>query len=257
MKDQLFAASKDYGISALGITRHESNTAIVCLFAYPSVPNENANLSLYTYGVDYHTVIGDILCAFGERFFPHDFSVHVDIGEPIDRKLAYNAGLGFYGKNGMLIHPQLGSFFFIGWIETSVFIPEDTPLSAKCLGCNACFHACPGNALSDAGLDTSKCSSAISQKKGKLSKEEEAILMKSGLCFGCDACQLVCPHNQHIETTYLPQFSENCISHLSLAEIMPLSNREFKEKYKDRAFSWRGKSVVLRNLEIISKETQE
>lgn len=257
MKEKIIACARSLGISDIGFTSYEGKTAIVCLFAYPCMPKPDANLSLYTYGKDYHAVIAEILTSLGKQTLPDDFSVHADIGPSVDRHLARLAGLGFYGKNGMLIHPKLGSFFFIGWIHTSISVSYDTPIEQTCLGCNQCYKACPGGALSEDSLDITRCASAISQKKGELTWEEKAILIKSNLIFGCDRCQTVCPHNRDIQTTYLPDFTENQIFRLSLAELSSMTNRTFSEKYKDRAFSWRGKGVLIRNLEIISNAKKE
>lgn len=257
MKETIIARARSLGISDIGFTSHEGKTAIVCLFAYPGTPKPDANLSLYTYGKDYHATITKVLTSLGNQTLPDDFSVHADIGPSVDRHLAYHAGLGFYGKNGMLIHKSLGSFFFIGWIHTSISVPLDAPINQICLGCNQCYRACPGGALSEKGLDITRCASAISQKKGVLTLEEEAILIKSHLIFGCDRCQTVCPHNRDIRAKYLPDFTEDQIVRLSFDDLLPLTNRTFSDKYKDRAFSWRGKGVLIRNLEIISNAKKE
>ena len=257
MKEKIIACAKSLGISDIGFTRYENKTAIVCLFAYPGTPVAHANLSLYTYGKDYHIVATERMTRLATACNLPDFSVHADIGPAVDQALAYRAGLGFYGKNGTLIHKALGSFFFIGWIETSFAVPFDAPLAESCKSCRKCFHACPGGALSEQGLDISRCASAISQKKGILSEEEAKILIKSNLIFGCDCCQSVCPHNQDIHTEYLSDFTENQIVRLDISELEAMSNRSFLLKYKDRAFSWRGKGVLIRNLEIIANAKKE
>ena len=208
--------------------------------------------SLYARGIDYHLVIREKLSAvsdFIQTLFPDaECEIFADIGPEVDRGLAYEAGLGFYGKNKMLINDDFGSYFFIGYILCDLDLSPDTPLEKTCLGCNRCITACPGGALGEE-FDINKCASHISQKKGDLSQSEIAILKKSGLIFGCDMCQRVCPHN-NITPNPLREFTEDLIHSLGIEDIEKLSNREFMKKYKNRAFSWRGKGVLERNIKI-------
>ena len=178
-----------YNIDAVGVTGAERyntlegtdfSSVIVALFPYFCGYDEDANLSIYTHGTDYHIVIKDILTAAAEELGLIGYAIHSDIGPEIERYLAVSAGLCFVGRNGMCINEKYGSYFFIGYI-----------------------------------------------------------------------CQRVCPHNKNAQTTPIAQFADGRIKSLSLADIEHLSNREFKEKYHDRAFAWRGKKVLERNLKII------
>ena len=148
----------------------------------------------------------------------------------------------------MLINDDFGSYFFIGYILCDLDLSPDTPLEKTCSGCNRCITVCPGGALGEE-FDINKCASHISQKKGDLTQSEIAILKKSGLIFGCDACQRVCPHN-NITPNPIKEFAEDLIHSLSIEDIEKLSNREFLKEYKNRAFSWRGKGVLERNINI-------
>ena len=69
--------------------------------------------------------------------------------------------------------------------------------------------------------------------------------------FGCDVCQDVCPHNKDIDTTQIKEFSQNIMTRLNEDEIYQISNKEFKRRYKNKAFSWRGRKIIERNLDII------
>lgn len=251
MKDKISEYIHSIGIEKCGVTSYNGKSAIVCLFPYFTGFNEG-NLSLYARSIDYHLLIKNklsMVCEFIRSLSSQaDCEIFADIGAEVDRQLAFNAGLGFYGKNGMLINDDFGSWFFIGYILCSLPLQPDSPLEKQCMGCNKCIESCAGGAL-DKGFDISRCASHISQKKGDLTESEIAILEKSGLIFGCDVCQRVCPHN-NITPKPMKEFTEDLIHSLFAEDIENLSNKEFMRKYKNRAFSWRGKNVVLRNLHI-------
>lgn len=252
MKNKITEFLHECGIEKCGVTHYDNKTAIVCLFPYFS-GYADGNLSLYARPYDYHSIIKEklsIVCDYIRTLSPDTkCEVFADTGPHVDRLLAYNAGLGFYGKNGMLINDDLGSFFFIGYILCDLKMEEDTPLSKTCIGCNKCIESCPGGALGE-DFKIDRCASHISQKKGDLAEHEIAILKKSKLIFGCDMCQRVCPHN-NITPRPMKEFTEDLIHSLSLSDIENLSNREFMKKYGERAFSWRGKGVLLRNINIL------
>lgn len=104
--------------------------------------------------------------------------------------------------------------------------------------------------------DFSKCLSEISQKKGDLTDTEKALLKKHKIVFGCDICQVVCPMNT-FEKTPIKEFYDNRISYLKREMFEGLSNKTFNEKYKNRAFSWKGKSLLLRNLMLFEEENNQ
>lgn len=255
MKTKIIEYALSLGITACGFASYGDKSAVVCLFPYYR-GKEEGNLSLYARSRDYHMIIREkleTLCCFIKSEFPDAVNeLFCDIGPEIDRRLAYEAGLGFYGKNHMLINEHLGSWFFIGYILCSLDLEPDTPLNKSCIGCSKCIESCPGKALGE-HFDIDKCASHISQKKGDLTESETAILKKSELIFGCDTCQLVCPHN-NITPQPMKEFTEDLIHSLSSNDIAGLSNKDFIKKYGDRAFSWRGKKVLERNLDILNKK---
>ena len=249
IKEQIKEFAKTLGIEKIGF----SKSSVVSLFPY-FVKGETGNVSMYARGVDYHRVGEDKLKKISEFLVTlgaEKTLIHVDKGGLNDRKAAFEAGLGFFGKNGMLINEEYGSYFFIGQVVHDLHIAADKPLEKSCLSCDACIKNCPGGALSDQGFQIEKCLSEISQKKGELTENEADLLKKNGLCWGCDVCQSVCPHNLGLETTAIPEFLTNRITELSTEDVGNLSNREFKNKYGDYAFSWRGKTVLERNLNIL------
>ena len=103
-------------------------------------------------------------------------------------------------------------------------------------------------------MNPKRCLSYITQKKGELEIEEEAILKKHKKVFGCDICQEVCPHYNNIMTTNIDRFKNDIITKIDNDEIDNISNKEFKRRYGNRAFSWRGKNIIKRNLDLVYKE---
>ena len=241
----------------LGTSLFTPKSAIVCLFPYYVEHKDPSNLSRYTWATDYHLVINEYLKKLIEKLqiinTDAQFSIHCDTSPLADRYMAYLAGLGFYGKNNCFISPKWGSYVVIGTILTTLELEPDTPLTQSCMGCNRCITACLGQCL---GLDEFKfdtCKSYLTQKKGELTSEEEHIIAKTPLVFGCDVCQEVCPHNKDISTTPIPEF-QSVEPYIDRDELDSLTNKEFKAKYGHRAFSWRGKKILMRNQEIIESK---
>lgn len=231
----------------------EVKSIIVCLFPYFS-DNTPHNISKYAHGIDYHTVIKHKLACIVDLLAENGFKaeIHADNSNLNDRYLAYKAGLGFIGENGFIINPVYGTYTFIGYVLTDCALPPDKPVNMSCIKCRQCIKSCPGQALSDNHMfDAEKCLSYITQKKGELSEHEENLIKESGSIWGCDVCQDVCPHNKNIKPTDFKEFSENLIHQLCVDENM--SNKEFRRTYGDRAFAWRGKSVLIRNINILKK----
>ena len=228
----------------------DAKTIIVFLTGY--LPHETPeNLSVYAAGKDYHAVCREIAEGIAQPVTQRgfDIKIQVDNGCLNERTAAKLAGLGIIGKNGFLINKKYGSYCFIACIITNCKIEKSKPLAGECLKCGLCESFCPGGALSGASFDESRCASYITQKKGVLTSEEKRILTKSKSAWGCDICQRVCPMNKNAEYTNIHAFSENLVLRLSHEDI---SGREFRRKYADRAFSWRGKGVIDRNLSILN-----
>ncbi len=249
LKKRIIKTAASLGIEEIGFCIHKGKSCITCLFPYYFKDEKDGNISMYARGRDYHLVAKNIL----EKIlspYTDNFEIFADIG-PLDNiYVAQKSGLGIIGKNGLLINERLGSYFFIGYALTDLSIAPDSPLTFSCLSCNLCIKECPGGALSENSFSIEKCASHISQKKGELKEEEISILKKSKLIFGCDICQKVCPMNKD-KGSCLSEFKKDRISTLKKEDLIHLSNREFIEKYGDRAFSWRGKNVLLRNLDLL------
>ncbi len=242
------------GIDRFGFCKAGDFYAVVMLFPYYSGKDENGNISVYTYSKDYHIIVKEYLkkvADFIKNSGNYKAEFYVDVSPFNDVELGFNAGLGVVGKNRLLINDKYGSLCFIGYVITDKPLDVSKPLESKCLDCNKCTDACPTGALKNG--DFTKCLSEITQKKGELTENEQQTILKNGSAFGCDVCQMVCPMN-NFNITPIEEFKIDLITRIKKSDFENLSNKEFKEKYGNRAFSWRGKNVLIRNLEILENQ---
>ena len=182
-----------------------ATTAIVVAMSYggrePSGP-----VARYARGDDYHDVMVDRLTALHVWLEEQlGRSVHgkpyVDTGPILERDLARRAGLGWFGKNTNLLHPTLGSFFFLGALLVDADLPVDAPFEAeRCGSCTRCLDSCPTTALVAPGvLDATKCISYLTiEAKGAIPEPLRPLVGE--LLYGCDICQDVCPWNEKFAT---------------------------------------------------------
>lgn len=231
---------------------------IVAAFSY-FAGYSAGNIGLYARGRDYHTVLGERLEYAAQELRAANkrtFVPLVDASPLPEKTAAAMAGLGVIGRNTLLQTPANGSFLFLGCILT------DMPLTGggeirSCMGCGECIKACPGGALSvkngRAHLDRERCLSALTQKKGALTEEQTGLIRTGGLIWGCDRCQRVCPANRDIPLTSIPEFQQGkgYLPSLDARALKSLSDGDFLKLCGDRAFSWRGKDVLIRNGEIL------
>ncbi len=169
-------------------------------------------ISKYAYGQDYHHIIKDklkeIVHFIREEIGEVDSRVFVDSAPVLDRAWAKKSGLGWIGKNSMLIHPKNGSFFFLAEIVLDLKLDYDNPLKDYCGSCTACIDACPTEAiLPDKVVDGSKCISYFTiELKDQIIPNEMKGRFDDWM-FGCDICQDVCPWNRFSKPHNEPLFN--------------------------------------------------
>lgn len=236
----------------------DAQSIIVCAFPYYIGEHKSCNLPKYAYSIDYHILVRNMLQRVGEYLedIIKDFkySAHVDTGPLSDRYLAYKSGIGFFGVNSHIITEKYGSYVTIGYIITNYEFEPDSPMYKTCCKCMKCVNSCPGSAIKgDFSIEEISCRSYITQKKEDLTEKDIEILKKGDLVFGCDICQDVCPHNRNVKSSTIDEFYQNIKCNLDYEEIKDISNKAFMRNYKDRAFAWRGRKVLMRNFEILNK----
>ena len=174
--------------------------------------------------------------------------VCVDSAPVLERSFAYLSGIGFIGKNNMLIIPGYGSFVFLAEVLTTAGLPapQTSPLENQCGECQLCVHACPTGALEmPFSLDAKKCLSYLTiEYKGPIESETGR---KMGDCFfGCDVCQEVCPFNgQNAGSEIAMPFSD---------DILDMTKKEFKKVFGNTAFSRSGLEKLRNNIMAMRKD---
>lgn len=201
--------------------------------------------SKYTMAMDYHKVLAIYLkkiCNFIENLGGKCVYM-IDSTALPERYLAALSGIGFIGKNNMLITEKYGSYIFLGEIITDLIIEEDKPINKSCGPCNLCIEACPTSSLADD--NPNNCLSYITQKKDI---EDKYFPLLKGRIFGCDSCQDLCPWNHNAVISPFEEFKPyDFMVKPDIQELVNLRNSEFNEKYKKTSAAWRGKVILQRN----------
>ncbi len=233
-----------------------AKSIITFLFPYNIDFKGERNVSLYCIGKDYHTIIKDKLDALcqklSEKFPQNTFCSFCDVS-PIDEvRAAYLSGLGVLGKNSLLINQKYGSYCFIGEIVTDLELLGNTLPLGSCISCGKCSDACFSNALKNRGgevflLDTSLCLSSLTQNKKELNQNEQDLIKKGGLVWGCDLCQISCPLNSKTQKSPIKEFYHS---------LQPkITEESLNSSIKDRAYGYKGKNILKRNLCIIEQKS--
>ncbi|MFQ5520981.1 MAG: tRNA epoxyqueuosine(34) reductase QueG [Candidatus Methylomirabilia bacterium] len=209
----------------------------------------------YAWGRDYHDVMTprlETLLAFLREVRGTDVQgkVYVDTGPILERDLAARAGLGWVGKNTNLLHPDHGSFFFIGVILTTAVLNYDDPLPDRCGTCRACLDACPTQAfVAPYVLDARRCISYLTiEHKGPIPKELRREVGE--WIFGCDVCQTVCPWNR--EPTVTPEAAASPLTSFpEPAEILGLDEAGFRSLFGRTALTRAKRGGFARNVAVV------
>ena len=213
------------------------------------------HVSRYALGDDYHDVLDRILRKLEEALPGVKTWRYVDTGPLSDRAYAAQAGLGWIGRNGMLIHEQDGSYFFIGTLVTA--LENDiaaVTVADRCGTCTHCLDACPTNAiLSDRTLDSALCVSyATIEHRGPLDERVAAHL--EGNAFGCDICQEVCPWNRAPVSPHPAFVPRDEYRATPITDLLRFSQADFSTLFRKSAIKRAKLAGMQRNVAALTDE---
>jgi len=223
--------------------------------------SSTGRIASYARYEDYHTFIKKLLRRLTDFITTladtkPRFKICVDSAPIAERTLAARAGLGFIGKNHMLINPSLGPQLLLGEIVTDLVLIPDEPVEADCGQCNKCISACPTGALKGDGyFDAGRCISYLTiEHNSKIEIPSDLAALLGNYLFGCDDCILACPfqHNapacRNTEFKYFPDRAE-----LDLNEILNMTQDSFEERFSDSAVLRTGLDKLKKTAQICLK----
>lgn len=238
-----------------------AGTVISLAFSYvPSERRDNSNgiVACYAYGRDYHKVLKRRLDKCIEALrgrYGGEYRLCVDSAPILEKYWAQRAGIGFRGRNELLIVPGAGSMVFLAEIVTTLRIEPDEPCRDLCAGCGKCVEVCPGNALRDMnGLESRRCINYLTiEHKGPWTDPVENEVMRTDVgrntIFGCDLCMTVCPHNKNVRPAGMEEFRlGGPASTLSRERIAGMSREEFDREITGTPIRRAGYEGLRRNV---------
>ncbi len=242
--------------------------SVICLAAPYDPPTADAaplsenhgRIAAYARMQDYHTILQPRLKALEKHIVSiSDESIltksYVDTGPVMEKAYALQAGIGSIGKNGCLIIPQWGSFFFLSVILTNLKLTPDVPISQDmCKSCSRCIDSCPTHCiLLNRTIDANRCISYLTiENKNPIPHEQREAI--GNWLFGCDVCQTVCPHNQNVINQ---KKQVRSIANPTLPGAMPLfpffdlSEYTFRNQFKKTALYRSKREGIMRNAAIV------
>lgn len=234
------------------LLENASSIIAVALNYYPQQfqPKEAPQFAYYAYGLDYHEVIRAKLqqmAAKLEELYGATSRACVDTAPLRERYWAQRSGIGFVGRNNQLIIPGKGSYFFLGFLITTLEIEPDQPCTLTCGNCRRCVACCPTKALNDEGaVDARRCISCLSiEYRGELPDDVDF----GNRIYGCDTCQKSCPHNRNTVPTSDEAFAPSTeFLNLNRTSIASMSDDDFRRIFRHSAVRRLKLPQLLRNL---------
>lgn len=217
---------------------------------------EQAYISRYALGRDYHKLIRKRLQQLAEKITaaigPFGYRAFVDSAPVMEKPLARKAGLGWMGKNTLILNRKAGSWFFLGELFVDLPLPVDAPQDRDhCGKCSACLDVCPTQAfVGERVLDARRCISYLTiELKGAIPVELRSLM--GNRVFGCDDCQLVCPWNRFAKATQEDDFKpRHDLDNVTLAQLFMWTEEQFLKRTQGSPMRRTGYERWLRNIAV-------
>jgi epoxyqueuosine reductase len=250
-----------------------AKSVVVCALRFPGQAgggeappdaNERAygKIARYALHEDYHArllpKLEALAAAIDKAAGTEGSLAYVDTGAISERAYALQAGLGWIGRNSMLIHPEEGSWFWLGEVVTKAELAADAPVADHCGKCRRCVDACPTGAILEdlRAVDSRKCLSYWNiEHRGPIPGELHRPM--GDWLLGCDICQEVCPWNSHSARRARAAEGLPPVEYIPLEEILALTPENFRALYKSRALSRAKLEGLKRNAAIILENTRK
>jgi epoxyqueuosine reductase len=264
-----FAGRMDYMHRLADARRHpdsilpEVRSVVMVAMNYKPAEDEEGpgRVARYARGADYHDVLrarlNELLAWLHQQQPGCRGRGVVDTAPLLERDFARRAGLGWFGKNTMLLNRRLGSYFFLGALLVDLVLQADPPhTTAHCGTCTACLDACPTDAFRGPGwLDSRRCISYLTIELREAIPEE----LRPGIgdwLFGCDVCQEVCPWNRKAPAGHDPAFAARPeLERIDPAELLGMSEEEFRDRFRGTALMRTKRRGLLRNAALVLGNT--
>jgi epoxyqueuosine reductase len=214
------------------------------------------SVAMYAWGRDYHQVITSKLHQLvgllrQKLDTPFDSRTCVDTAPILEREIAAAAGLGWIGKNTLLIHPRLGSYLFLGVLLTSLELPADQSTPDRCGTCRRCLDACPTRAFYQPyAMDARRCISYLTIELRDAIPDQLRSAVGAWV-FGCDVCQQVCPYNRKAPPATEPAFAAQPLTdRLDLCQLLSCDQRRYRQVVQGTAMARAKLPMVRRNAAV-------
>ncbi|MFN2475289.1 MAG: tRNA epoxyqueuosine(34) reductase QueG [Chthoniobacterales bacterium] len=216
-----------------------------------AVPSTRGRIARYAWGDDYHDVmlsklrlLDQLLAASGGTQ-----KCYVDTGPMLERDFAAEAGVGWHGKSTMLLNAELGTWFFLGEILTTLDLPPDRPQPARCGSCTRCITACPTGAITEAHrVDARRCISYLTiELKGSIPLDLRPLI--GDRIYGCDTCLDVCPWNRFAAVSREAAFAARpATAAMQLRDYLSLTEDQFRALFRGSPIKRIKRRGLLRNV---------
>ena len=244
-----------------------ANSVIVAALSYhqpppaewnePNHPHQpRGRVARYAWGEDYHEVLKEKLHRLVAQlrksvWEPFEAKVCVDTTPLIEREFAVSAGIGWIGKNTMVLHRDVGSYFFLGEVVTTLALVCDEPTEDHCGSCTACLAACPTSAFPAAyEMDASRCISYLTIEH----RSDIPLALQPAMgdwLFGCDVCQEICPFNRKARVTQEPRFAPRPPGpRPDLTDILSWTVNDYRRRLSSSAMKRATRDMLQRNARI-------